>query len=210
MKKIRLILICLIILLFINCNDNKKKSENEKIINKDSIELTNLTKSVYEWHLTKFLDDFPYKYDEEQNEIFIGIDWNKYEENIRLFKQTNFFSNNFFKRHKEIAMTIDSSIKRADKSFRNSNDGIPIWETGADNWCNCQDYDDNFWKNLTIDSLTINKNEADFIWRYDKYFSHTYKLTAKKEDGSWKINSLEGFKYFYSFEEYEKIMKVKN
>ena len=68
-----------------------KKSEQEKIINTDSIELTTLTRRVYKWHITESLDDFPYKYDKDQDTIFVGIDWSKYNDNIKLFKKTNFF-----------------------------------------------------------------------------------------------------------------------
>ena len=208
MKKIRLMLICLKILLFINCNDNMKKSEQEKIINTDSIELTTLTRRVYKWHITESLDDFPYKYDKDQDTIFVGIDWSKYNDNIKLFKKTNFFSATFLENHKTIAMILDTSIKKADIRWRNSNDGISLWETGADNWCGCQDYIDNYWDIITIDSLNVKENNADFIWTWDKNYSHAYRLTAKKEDGKWKISSLDGFKYFYTVEEYDKMMRV--
>jgi hypothetical protein len=205
--KMRIIFICLTSLLFINCSYNKKKSENEKFINTDSIELTNLTRSVYKWHMTESLDDFPYKYDKEIDTIFVGIDWDKYNNNIKQFEQTNFFSNDFLKSHKTIAMILDTSIKKADIKWRNSNDGISLWETGADNWCGCQDYIDNYWNNITIDSLTIKENDAYFIWKLDKNNSHTYKISANKKDGNWKINSLEGFKHFYTIEDYDKMMR---
>ncbi|MBN8642000.1 MAG: hypothetical protein J0L86_09340 [Flavobacteriales bacterium] len=213
MKKLNLFFYCLTIIVIISCNykEEKKLTVNEntsgKQINTDSIELTKLIKQVYKWHNEKTLEDFPYKYHEKQDSIFVGIDWDKYQDNIEYFKQTKFFSKEFLKKHKDIATALDTSIKRADISWRNINDGIPIWETGADNWCGCQDYPEKYWTMLTIDSLIINGNFADFIWTWDKSSSHNYKVIAKKEDGTWKINSLDGFKHFYTVEEYDKIMK---
>lgn len=216
MKKLNLLLFCLTFILLVSCNEKSEKKliviENESANKKniDSIELTKLIRQVYEWHNTKPIDDFPYEYDEKQDSIFVGIDWDKYQKNIKLFKQTNYFSNDFLKRHNEIAKTLDSSIKKADRTWRNINDGMPLWETGADNWCGCQDYNEKYWKTIVIDSLNINKSNANFKWSLDKYSSHSYKVTAKKENGKWKINKLDGFKYFYSVEEYDKMMKIKN
>lgn len=212
MKKLNLFIFYVAIILLISCNEKSEKkliaNENINITkNNDSIEITKLIREVYEWHETNGIDDFPYKYDEIQDTIFIGIDWKKYQDNIINFKEKIFFSNDFLKQHKEIASTIDSSIKKADIKWRNINDGIPIWETGADDWCGCQDYPDNYWKLLTIDSLNVKENFANFIWTWDKEYSHTYKVTVKKEGGKWKINSLDGFKYFYKIDDYDKMMK---
>ncbi len=178
--------------------------------NADSIELTNLIRKVYEWHETKRLNDFPYQFDEQQDSIFIGIDWDKYQKNIELFKQTNFFSTDFLHKHKNIALTLDTSIKKADITWRNINDGIPLWESGADDWCGCQDYPDNYWNFLTIDSLRIKDEYANFCWNWDKEFPHDYKVTARKENGQWKINSLEEVNNYFSVEHYDKLMNKNN
>ncbi len=213
MKKLILIFYSLIFISLVSCNEKAEKKiiaiENETSNQKeiDSIEITKLIRQVYEWHNTISIDDFPYKFNEEQDSIFVGIDWDKYQKNIELFKQTNYFTNEFLNKHKEIAKTLDSSIKKADIIYRNNKDGMSLWETGADNWCGCQDYDEKYWETITIDKLNINKSEANFNWSLDKYNSHSYKITAKVENGQWRINKLEGFKHFYSIEEYDKMMK---
>jgi hypothetical protein len=213
MKVSNLSIFCLIIILFVNCNGKTKEKVIVKEIttanqtSNDSIELTKLIREVYEWHNTEFLEDFPYKYAEKQDSIFIGIDWVKYHENIQIFKQTNFFSDEFLKTHKNVAKTLDLSIKKADIAWRNSNDGISLWDTNADNWCGSQDYTEKYWKTLTIDSLTVNQEKADFVWNWDKKHSHNYKVKAKKEDGKWKISSLNGFNHFYTLDNYNKMMK---
>lgn len=212
MKVLNLFIFYVAIIILVSCSEKSEKKliANENINNtknNDSIEITKLIREVYEWHETNDIDDFPYKYDEIQDTIFIGIDWKKYQDNIINFKEKIFFSNEFLKKHKEIASTIDSSIKKADIKWRNINDGIPLWETGANDWCGCQDYPDNYWKLLTIDSLNVKENFANFIWTWDKEYSHTYKVTVIKEGGKWKINSLDGFKNFYKIDDYDKMMK---
>ena len=177
--------------------------------NNDSIEITSLVRQVYEWHMAKRLIDFPYKYIHPGDTLFSGIDWEKYNNNIEIFKQTNFFTLAFLDRHKEIASTLDSSIKKADIEWRNINYGIPLWETNADDWCGCQDYPDNYWEKLTIHDLEIKSDIASFYWTWDeqvKADSFKYKMTAKKDDNEWKINSMEGFEYYYSVADYNNMM----
>jgi hypothetical protein len=214
--EIYLATILTIVTLMFSCSGQSGEKSNESLSmrlepefssqNADSTELTNLIRQVYEWHMTKRLSDFPYKYDEQRDSIFIGIDWDKYQKNIELFKQANFFSRGFFHQHKNIALTLDSSIRKADISWRNINDGIPVWDSGANDWCNCQDHPDDYWKMLTIDSLIIKNENAEFNWTWDREFTGFYKVTAVKEDGIWKINSLEGLNNDLTVDHYDKIM----
>lgn len=216
MRVFSFLIIFLLIVSISGCKEDTEKNIIKKdslIANQskiDSVELINLVRQVYNWHMNNEIEDFPYEYEDGQDSIFIGIDWDKYRNNTEVFKKTNFFSIEFLNKHKEIAKNIDASIRKADLKWRNSNDGISLWETGADNWCGCQDYPDNYWKILTIDSLVIKKDNADFVWTWDKELSHTYRVKAKKENGKWKINSLNGFKYFYTTQEYDKMMKEDN
>ena len=214
MRILNFLFVILLIILFFGCKENFQNnitSKDNAITNKsnvDSLELTNLVRQVYDWNMNNEIDDFPYEY--ENDSIFVGIDWDKYRNNIEIFEKTNFFSIDFLNKHNQIAKSIDSSIRKADLRWRNRNDGISLWETGANDWCGCQDYPDNYWKTLTIDSLLINKDIAEFVWTWDKQMSHTYRVKAKKENGKWKINYLNGFKYFYTTQEYDKMMKDKN
>lgn len=201
-----------VIILLIGCNgaDNQinklNATDKEK---KDSVELTNLVRQVYKWHMTNSFIDFPYKYEKPADTIFVGIDWEIYNKNAEALKNTIFFTEDFLLSHKTIALNIDSSMKRADIKWRNINDGIPLWDTEADDWCGCQDFPDNYWQLITLDSLQIVNNSASFYWTWDKgpsdYTFH-YKMTAKKIGDIWKINSMEGFKYYGSVESYDKMI----
>ena len=183
-------------------NKELKQTENKK----DSIELSTLVKNVYKFHLEKNIDDFPYKYENTLDTIFTGINWDSYKENITVLKKTNYFTNKFLFSHQNIANNIDTSIKKADIKWRNINDGIPLWSTGADDWCGCQDYPDDYWKLIILDSLEINTNSASFYWTWDREHSHKYKMTAKKVENKWFIDSMEGFNHFGTIEHYDKMM----
>jgi len=207
----------LVIPLLISCSNSTKKNPNQvenktsfKSENTDSAKLTNLIREAYQWHMKKHLAEFPYKYEKESDSIFTGIDWDKYNQNIELFKKTNYFTNQFLEYHKSIALRIDKSIKKSSVKWRNINDGITMWDSEVEDWCNCQDYPDKFWETLLIDSLKIKNNFASFNlnWKTpNKYESMNYKITAKKEGRQWKINSLEGYKYYGTVEDYNKIME---
>ena len=204
------------ITLMISCASSGDKHSNQSARQKtidqstnDSIQLTSLVRQVYQWHMTMRLNDFPYKYEKQSDSIFTGIDWDNYNKNIETFKKTKFFTDEFLSNHRTIASNIDSSMKKADIKWRNINDGIPLWDTDADDWCGCQDYPDNYWEFLILDSLKIENNLASFYWTWDikqRADSHKYKMTAKKVDDKWMINSMEGFKYYGSVEYYDKIM----
>lgn len=96
------------------CKTSSKSVElgdNQKIIKTDSIELTTLVRNVYEWHETKFRrNGYPFKFDTPSDSIFTGVDWDKYEKDMEVFRRTNFFSKEFFTTHKTIGLSVDSSI----------------------------------------------------------------------------------------------------
>ncbi len=176
----------------------------------DSIALTNLIRKAYTWHHENPEDEFPYLLQHASDSIFIGIDWKAYETTMAAYKQTGYFTDEFFLYHELVATDIDASIKSADISWRNLNDGIPLWYSEVDDWCNCQDNPDDYWKTLVIDNLRVNGNMAFFNLNWEFYgemSSMDYHVTAKKEEGKWKINSLAGYKNYYSKDEYDQILK---
>lgn len=212
MKKINSITLLVALVLMTNCFGSNKNNTNQidETVNVDSLAITKLVQQVYEWHINNLINDFPLKYNSPSDTIFIGIDWEKFNQNIETLKKKDFFTDDFFTSYKNIALTIDSSIKKADIKWRNINDGIPLWDTDADNWCGCQDYPDNYWQLLNLDSLKIENDCASFKWTWDKIHneaSHYYMMTAKKVGVQWKISSIEGFKYFGSVEDYDKMMR---
>ncbi len=207
-----------------SCNGSGVSKPNEKpvVLSKlevnavakpdaDSIELTKLVRNLYEWHATKYNSvGFPFRENTPADSIFTGIDWNAYNKEIGIFKKTNFFSQEFMDRHRAIATTIDSSVKKAAVEWRNFNDGIPLWSTNSDDWCGCQDYPDNYWNRLKVNQLKINNNTATFNWAWgeeegiDPPFK--YDMRAKKENGAWKISYMDGFSHYGTVADYDKMM----
>jgi hypothetical protein len=177
----------------------------------DSIELTSLVRKLYEWHETKYRSNgFPFKVSSPTDSIFTGIDWDAYNKNFEVYKKTNFFSQEFLDRHKTIALTIDSSIRKASIEWRNYQDGIPLWDTDADDWCGCQDSPDNYWKRLIISNFKFSNDTVTFNWTWDKKDGidppFKYEMKAKKVNGVWRISYMEGFKYYGTVADYDKTM----
>lgn len=175
----------------------------------DSTLLSELIQKAYTWHYKNEIKDFPYKYNLPNDSIFTGIDWDLYNQNIKEFKKTDLFSAEFFKNHKRIATNLDKSIKKSGIQWRNSNGEIPIWNSEVDDWCNCQDYSDNFWNHAGAFAIKIHNDVAEFEASWppiEKNDTVIYKMKANKEDGKWKISYLEGFKNYGDVKHYDKIM----
>ena len=200
-----------------SCSNSESTKIAEKVtiqkhVNTDSTQLTTLIRNIYEWHETKYRNvGFPFKGSSPTDSVFTGIDWDAYNKESETFKKTNFFSQEFLNRHRAIATAIDSSIKKASVKWRNSNDGIPLWSTDADDWCGCQDSPDEYWKQLSINNLKLSNNSAVFNWAWgikegiDPPF--TYKMKAEKENGVWKISYMDGFSLYGTVADYDKMMK---
>lgn len=173
----------------------------------DSVQLTALVRNVYEWHETKFKSNgYPYKFNTPTDSIFTGIDWDKYEKDMAVFRKTNFFSKDFFTTHKTIGLSIDSSIQQSAIEWRNMNDGIPIWDTEADDWCGCQDYPDDYWKLLTLNNFTYANGVMTFYWSWGNNNEKQYEMKARKEDGIWRISYIQGFTFYGTVADYNTII----
>ncbi|MBF9140985.1 hypothetical protein [Hymenobacter properus] len=197
----------------LNTYNSKDKPGTKLRINPDSVELTALMRRAYEWHATKFRDyGFPLKFNAPSDSLFTGIDWAAYEKSYATYKKTNFFSDEFLAKHRAIAMTIDSSIKQAGVEWRNAKDGVPLWYTDSDDWCNCQDNPDFYWKRLTLNNLKFGDNTASFHWTWDEIDGVepplNYEVKAKKVNGTWKISYLQGLENYGTVANYKKIMKL--
>ncbi len=177
----------------------------------DSIALTTLVRNLYKWHeQNPDKVGFNLKFNSPTDSIFTGIDWQAYNKDSRAWKETGFFSNIFLKMHRSITLSLDSSIHQASAEWRNINDGIPYWDTNADDWCGCQDSPDNYWKLITIKKFTKRIDTARFSWTWDTIdlpHPFLYEMQAIKENGFWKISYMEGFKYYRTVADYEKIIK---
>ena len=69
-------------------------------------------------------------------------------------------------------------MKSADVEWRYNE--ITIWDTEVDDWCACQDFPDNYWETLMIDSLRIENNIAKFNLNW----KHPTKLSPSLYGGA--------------------------
>jgi hypothetical protein len=86
-----------LIILLNSCNganNQINKGGFTTIADKDSIALTTLVRKVYQWHMTKHLVDFPYKYEKPGDTIIVGINWDSYNKNIGFLKTSLLVLNN--------------------------------------------------------------------------------------------------------------------
>lgn len=181
--------------------------EIKKNDNSDSIELTTLVRNIYEWHETKYRrNGFPFKFKAPNDSIFTGVDWDVYAKEMEVFKTTNFFSKDFFTTHRTLALSVDSSIKEATIEWRNMNDGIPLWDTGADDWCDCQDYPNEYWKIITLNNFIYINDTVSFYWTWGQKNEMQYEMKAIKEDEKWRISYIQGFKFYVTVADYNKTM----
>lgn len=186
-------------------NSNLADNRNKLSFNTDSIKLTNLVRKAYEWHETKYRrNGYPFKFRTPTDSIFIGIDWDKYEKDMEVFRKTNFFSTGFFTTHKTIGLSIDSSIKQTGTEWRNVNDGISLWDTDADDWCGCQDYPDNYWEIITLNNFSYDNGVMTFYWTWGNENEKQYKMKARKEEGTWKIDYIQGFSFYGTVADYKR------
>jgi hypothetical protein len=190
-----------------NCNNGNnvstKKQERVKPIvdpvvardTEDSVKLTVLVRKFYKWHVkdTMRADGFKPQKRNASDSLYTSIDLDENKKAIEELKETGFFSNDFFDDYRKIAVRMDKELR----------DGTSIWPDGelpsfnddVDEWCNCQDYPDNYWDKITLTNIKFNKDDVSFKWTWGDNFY--YKAKAKKKDGTWKISHLEGFDMNY-------------
>lgn len=180
----------------------------EALTSSDSTALTTLVRNVYEWHLTLHKKNgFPFKITGTKKDLIAGVDWDAYENEMQELRKTHYFSDYFFAAHQTLARSIDSSIQQTDKKWCNANDGMSIWETGADDWCDCQDYPDDYWKLLTLNNFKFEKGMVSFYWSWGENNEKQYQMKAIKEEGKWKISHMQGFNSHSTVAGYKKIIQ---
>lgn len=198
MKHIKLTILLFVLILF-SCNQENKKShssdktfkqEKSKIVT-ETEKIQKLIRQLYEWHETKSSKfDFDLVAD-NQDSLYIKLDLKKHNQRLTELRQTNFFSDQFLDNYNKIALTIDKGLKS--KKIEYFVGELPPYGNDANPWCSCQDNPDNYWQNLTIDKISIENNNATFIWTWGDNFE--YKAKAIKENGEWKITYLQGFDF---------------
>jgi len=159
----------------------------------DKQEIEILVKKLYEWVETKNSNNDFNPLANKKGDKYIGLDLNSHKKRLEELKKTNFFSQQFLDNYNKIALRIDSNLKT--KKIEWLEGDLPPFGNDANPWCNCQDYPDNYWKTMTINHLKIENDKASFDWTWSWKGDFKYKVKTVKENGVWKIASLEGFDF---------------
>ena len=193
------IILGLISLSFTQNNTEAIRTENKK----DKDEIQKLIRQVLCWSDTLHNIDFLPVIPDNRNNKYVGFDMIKHNENLEIFKQTNFFSSEFIENYNKIILTLD-------KKFRNGK--FEDWFVGemppfnffsdVNPWCLCQDipYDD---PNPFILVEIVKSDSGKYEWKWgnlkqnvaEDWKEFRYKFNVCKENGKWKISYLQGFDY---------------
>ncbi len=182
------------VLLLSSCD--AKSSNNLSTFPQDSIELTKLVRQYLNWSETNYdkrkAGDFWPTTAKPTDTLYNGIDWDMQGQNMKAIEESNYFTIGFLENYQKLSLHIDSALKS----------GKIIWHVGdmpdfgpssgeANAWCNCQDHPTNYLEKVIITSLEFRNNNVSFSWTWRNNF--LYHVKAKKINGEWKIDYLQGF-----------------
>ncbi len=196
MRKIISFVILAAVFFLYACANNKPKSEDnrnltvdlsEKKGDVDSIALTTLLANVLQWNDSIKIPDFDVVADNDS--VYTGINRAKLEMKISEMEKTNFFSDTFIDNYRDIGEQIDNGLKNNKIKYYIGD--LPPYGTDENPWCGCQDYSEDDIKFLKVKDLILKDSYAELKWSLDKQIYHL--VTAKLENGVWKISNMEGF-----------------
>jgi hypothetical protein len=126
---------------------------------------------------------------------YTEIDWTVHKNRVSELTNTGFFTKTFLDNYTNIAQFLDKELKRNPIKYRMGE--LPPYGKDVNEWCHCKDYPSDSLTKLTISNMNKYGDSSTFKWSWGD--SSSYFVTAKKENNTWRISSLEGFdlKNFY-------------
>ena len=175
------------------------KNDKNFYFKTDKQEIESLIRKAYQWIETKNNNTDFDPVTNKKGDKYTGLDLTAHKKRMEALKKTNFFSQQFLDNYNKIALKLDANLKN--KKIEWLVGDLPPFGNDANPWCNCQDSPDDYWKTITDNNLKVDNNKASFYWTWSLKGDFKYKTTVVKENGVWKIASLEGF----DFEEFTQI-----
>ncbi|MEQ6118184.1 hypothetical protein [Reichenbachiella sp. MALMAid0571] len=188
-------------LLFDNVED--RNFSNISILNlQNNQEIEDLVRKMLNWVNSENTLDLMPVIKDQKDSLYIGIDLNKHQQNIKKLENSNYFGSEFIHTYDQIILAIDKKLK--ENSFESGSWHVgyypPFTMSGGGNpWCNCQDVPYNSpvpWNLVEVEHISNN----NYIWKwggienYSSYWNEfRYNFKVKKIGSTWKIVSLEGF-----------------
>ncbi|MFK8271886.1 hypothetical protein [Capnocytophaga canimorsus] len=194
----------LLLMMLIGC---KQQSKNQQVVNatsqsslneipNDSVALQNLIREVYHWESThRSQGDFIPAQIAQDESFFHNLDMANHEKKSNEIARSGFFTTDFVNLYDKLGLLIDHYL--TERIFIWESGNQPPFSNGANVWCNCQDTpSEDFYKNIVIKNIVITDDVAHFSWSWNanaNWDDFSYQVEAQKENGTWKIVSLQGF-----------------
>jgi hypothetical protein len=175
------------------------KNDKNFYFKTDKQEIESLIRKAYQWIETKNNNTDFDPVTNKKGDKYTGLDLTAHKKRMEALKKTNFFSQQFLDNYNKIALKLDANLKN--KKIEWLVGDLPPFGNDSNPWCSCQDYPDEYWKTMAVNNLKVDNNKASFYWTWSWKGDFKYKTTVVKENGVWKIASLEGF----NFDEFTKI-----
>lgn len=187
----KILLLYSLVLISVLCAGQTTKKLPTNELRKDSTEIVNLLKQVYEWHdknQSKLTDFDVIVKDSFQT----AINYDSFNKTFEAIKKTNLFSTSFLINYKKIANLLNFKLTNASPKYPNE---INFAYQDEDSWTHFQDDAGQYWKTLKISHFTLFTDKASLTWsvKIGSWTSEKYLVKFEKEKGIWKLSYLEGF-----------------
>jgi len=197
------LLACLVAIFFSSCKDEKKTVALENTVSKNQKEITTLIRNVLTWSDSKNGVNVLPVLISENDTVYRGFDMIQLSKNIIVLEQTGFFTAEFRNNYTNIIKTLDKRIR--DKTFEIWHVGdLPTFSFGNDvnPWCNCQDICSEI-NDVEVEVIRLDEMKGEFYWKFggmkpendSSCKEFRYKFKVAKQNGTWKIDWMEGFDY---------------
>ena len=177
----------------VGCNPKPANHDtpNPNPLPDDSTQVVSLLKNMYRWHDNNQVavsDFFIIVKDTAQ----VGVNYDSLTRRMGVLRQTNFFSRSFLDNYKALADLINNKLVKANPPLANE---INFDFQDADPWTGWQDSDSSYWNRFQITAYRATADSVSLKWhiKTKAWSSDPYAVGFAKENGQWKVSSLEGF-----------------
>lgn len=139
-----------------------------------------------------------------KDSVYTGVDLGRHQQGLVNLRQTDLFSAEFIENYNQIIKTLDRNIQNGTYEKWIVGDGPTFsFASEADPWTMCQDvpYDTpNPYEHVEISVVDLGKGEMRWQWgslplEADSDWKNFAYFRVVKENGKWKIDSMEGFDF---------------
>jgi hypothetical protein len=182
-----------------NIFDTKSQTASQQIVDiqKEKKEIQTLIRQVLIWSDTcRSFDLYP-AISDDKDSLYIGFDMDKVNDNLKILKQTGFFSNNFIQNYNQIIRILDKKIRNKEIEWlvgELQDFNFNMSYIDVDPWCLCQGFSIEQFDDIEV--INLNSSCGDLKWKWTKDSDWiNFKFSVVKEDNKWKISYMEGFDF---------------